>query len=121
MKHLICTGWFNQVQTPDTTSAPAELAMASSDPEDGDTGELVGVSPKLTFNNKIKSYNITLINTTTLVPVENTMSLDSTGKIITIDPTVDLGAATKYAIVINKVTDIYGQSVTDNVIDFTTA
>jgi phi13 family phage major tail protein len=115
------TGWFLQVQTPDTTSAPAELAMASSDPEDGDTNELVGVSPKLTFNNKIKSYNITLINTTTLVPVENTMSLDSTGKIITIDPTVDLGAATKYAIVINKVTDIYGQSLTDNIIDFTTA
>lgn len=115
------TGWFNQVQTPDTTVAPAALAMAESLPEDGAVGELVGVSPKLTFNNKIKSYNITLVDTVTLAAVANTISLNTTGKTLTIDPAADLEAATKYAIVVNKVTDIYGQSVKDIVIDFTTA
>ena len=49
-------GWFNQVQTPDTSTAPEALVLSSSDPTDGDVGELVGVSPALTFNNKIKSF-----------------------------------------------------------------
>ncbi len=114
-------GWFSQVQTPDTTSAPAALALSSSDPADGDTGELVGVSPALTFNNKIKSYNVTLINTVTLAAIACVFSLDATGKVLTINPNADLTAATKFAIVISKITDIYGQILTDIVIDFTTA
>ena len=114
-------GWFNQVQTPDTTSAPAALALSSSDPEDGDTGEVVGVKPALTFNNKIKSYNVTLINAATLAAIACVFAIDATGKVLTINPNVDLEAATKYAIVINKITDIYGQTLADNIIDFTTA
>lgn len=114
-------GWFNQVQTPDITAAPAALAMSSSDPADGDVGELVGVSPALTFNNKIKSYNVTLINTVTLAAVACVFSLDATGKVLTINPNADLTAATKFAIVINKITDVYGQTLTDTIIDFTTA
>lgn len=112
-------GWFAQVQTPDTSSAPIALAMSSSAPADGDTGELVGVSPALTFNNKIKSYNVTLINTVTLAAVACAFTLDATGKVLTINPNADLEAATKYAIVINKITDVYGQTLTDNIIDFT--
>ena len=114
-------GWFNQVQTPDTTSAPEALALSSSDPIDGDVGELAGVSPALTFNNKIKSYNVTLINTVTLAVVASAFSLDASGKVLTINPNADLEATTKYAIVINKITDVYGQILTDTIIDFTTA
>jgi phi13 family phage major tail protein len=114
-------GWFDQVQTPDTTLAPAALALSSSDPEDGDTGEAVGVKPALTFNNKIKSYNVTLINTVTLAAIACAFAIDATGKVLTINPNANLEAATKYAIVINKITDIYGQTLVDNIIDFTTA
>ena len=49
------------------------------------------------------------------------LSLDATGKVLTINPNTDLEAETKYAIVINKITDIYGQTLADNIIDFTTA
>jgi phi13 family phage major tail protein len=114
-------GWFDQVQTPDTTSAPAALTLSSSDPEDGDTGKAVGVKPELTFNNKIKSYNVTLINTVTLAAIACAFAIDATGKVLTINPNANLEAATKYAIVINKITDIYGQTLVDNIIDFTTA
>lgn len=114
-------GWFNQVQTPETSSAPEALALSSSDPIDGDVGELVGVSPALTFNNKIKSYNVTLINTVTLAAVASAFSLDATEKVLTINPNADLEAATKYAIVISKITDVYGQILADTIIDFTTA
>lgn len=114
-------GWFAQVQTPYTTSAPAALALTGSDPGDGDTGEAVGVKPALTFSNKIKSYNVTLINTATLAAVACAFSFDATGKVLTITPDANLAAATKFAIVINKITDIYGQTLTDTIIDFTTA
>lgn len=115
------TGWFNQVQTPDTTVAPAELVISLSVPVDGATGIAVSVNPTLTFNNKIKNHSVTLIDTVALAAVACTFSLDTTGKILTINPDVDLDSATKYAIVATKVTDIYGQSIENTIIDFTTA
>jgi phi13 family phage major tail protein len=115
------TGWFAQVQTPDTTSAPAVLSLSSSLPVDGATGVVINTSPVVTFNNKIKSYNVTLIDAVALTAVACTFSLDSTGKILTINPNVDLSVATKYAIVATKITDIYGQMLENNIIDFTTA
>jgi len=113
--------WFDQVQTPDTTTVPDVFALSSSDPEDGATEIVVGVEPKLTFNNRIKSFDITLVDTVTLVAVECAIALDVTGKILTVSPTVALEAATKYALVVSRVTDVYGQSLTGTVIDFTTA
>lgn len=114
-------GWFNQVQTPDTTIAPAELAMSVSVPVDGATGIAVSVNPVLTFNNKIKDYSVTLIDTVTLAAIACTFSIDITGKILTINPDVDLETTTKYAIVATKVTDIYNQSIANIIVDFTTA
>lgn len=97
------------------------LALSSSVPADAAVGVAVGSNLTLTFNNQILNYAVSLVDTVTLASVPASMSLDATGKILTIDPTANLTAAKKYAIVISKVTDIYGQVLQGTVIDFTTA
>lgn len=115
------TGWFTQVQTPDTVGAPAALALSSSNPIDGATGVAVGANLVLTFNNAIESYAVTLLNKATLDVIANSITLDATKKVMTIDPTANLAALTEYVIVASKVTDAYGQSLSNTVINFTTA
>lgn len=115
------TGWFDQVQTPDAVGAPDALALSSSTPTDGASGVAVSADIVLTFNNKVDSYAVTLINAATLATIAATVSIDATGKILTINPDADLSAATNYALIASKVTDVYGQSLSDTVIDFTTA
>lgn len=112
--------WFTQVQTPDTVSAPAALILSTSNPLDGATAVAVSLSPTLTFTNEIESYAVTLINPTALTVVPAAFSLDAAGKILTINPDADLAAATKYAIVITKAKDIFGQELDNTIIDFTT-
>jgi phi13 family phage major tail protein len=115
------TGWFDQVQTPDTAGSPTALTLASSVPADGGTGVVVGANQTLIFSNAVESYAVTLINVTTLAVIPAAYTLDATKKILTINPTTDLGAAAEYAIIASKVTDIYGQELADTVINFTTA
>jgi phi13 family phage major tail protein len=115
------TGWFDQVQTPDTAGSPDALALASSLPADAATGVVVSANLTLTFNNAIEDYAVTLINPTTLAVIPAAYSLDATKKILTINPTDNLAAATGHAIIVTKVTDTYGQTLSNTVIDFTTA
>lgn len=114
------TGWFTQVQTPDVSGAPAALTLASSVPVDGAPAVAVGANVVLTFSNKIASHAVTLLDET-LAIVPAAFSFDVTGKILTINPSADLSATTTYAVVVNGVRDIYGQQLTNQVIDFTTA
>lgn len=118
---FVSADWFTQVQTPDTSGAPSALSLASSVPSDGATGVSVSENLTLTFNNAIDSYAVTLINTTTPAVIPSTMGLDSTKKILTINPTSNLETSTKYAIVASKATDIYGQDLNNTVVDFETA
>lgn len=115
------TGWFDQVQTPDSVGAPAALALSSSTPVDGATGITVGANLTMTFNNAIEDYAVTLINATTLAVIPAVYSLDATKKILTINPNSNLGASTEYVIIASKVTDVYDQTLADTVINFTTA
>lgn len=115
------TGWFEQVQTPDTSGAPTTLVLSSSVPADAAIDVVVGANLTLTFNNAIEDYAVTLINPTTLTVIPAVYSLDATNKILTINPTDNLAAATGYAIIATKVTDTYGQILSNTVIDFTTA
>lgn len=115
------TGWFDQVQTPDTAGAPDAFTLASSLPVDGGTGVVVSANLTMTFANAIEDYAVTLINVTTLAVIPAAYSLDATKKILTINPTSNLAAATEFAIIASKVTDVYGQTLTDTVINFTTA
>ncbi|AKL96623.1 phage major tail protein [Clostridium aceticum] len=114
-------GWYLQVQTPDTTEAPNALELSNSNPADEETEVAIDISPALTFNNKISSYNITMINKATLDVVAVELSLNPTGKIITINPTSNLTADTEYVVIIANVKDVYGQSLSNIIIKFITA
>ena len=73
-----------------------------------------------TFNNKVNTENVIMTSSVgTLIPVVKTW--DATGKILTINPTVDLSAATMYLVNIIGVVDIYNQTLTPSVVNFTTA
>jgi len=114
------TDWFTQVQTPDAVGAPPAIVLSTSVPDDADTDIAVDANLTLTYNNAIADYAITVINTATLANIEAEITIDATKKIITINPSSDLSNDTNYAIVISKVTDTYGQSIENTIIDFTT-
>ena len=113
-------GWFSQVQTPDTESAPDALALSSSDPVDDATDVAVDKEPKLTFNNAIESEAIQIIDTTegTIVPVTKTWSADR--KQITLSHVADFDLSETYRIVLAGVRDAYGQTLAATTIDFST-
>lgn len=114
--------WFSVVQTPDNAGVkPTNIAVASSSPAGNATGVLLTATPTVTFNNSISDYNnVTLMNTTDNAFVTITKSLDATGKILTITPSA-LVVSKTYTIVLQGVTDIYGQVLAPQLIKFTTA
>jgi phi13 family phage major tail protein len=119
--NFVGTTWFSQVQTP-SASAPSALALSSSTPTDGLTGVSVSADQTLTFNNALVNdaiYQVSLIKASDGSIVAGAISLDSTKKIVTINPTADLSASTDYIITYN-VTDIYGQHLS-GAVNFTTA
>ena len=100
-------------------AAPSVLTV-TADPIDGETGVLVSDNIILTFNNKITQENVIVISSTGAL-VAATKSLDTTGKILTINPDADLSAATRYLVNIVGVVDVYNQILAPSVVDFTTA
>ncbi len=116
------TAWFSQVQTP-STSAPSALALSSSTPADNATGVSVSADITLTFNNALvngATANVALIKASDASVFTIVKSLDTTKKIMTVNPTGSLSASTEYYVLITGVTDIYGQQLT-SVVSFTTA
>lgn len=113
-------GWFTQVQVPGVAT-PAALALSSSDPVDGASSVAVNSSITLTFNNKLKSdavKNVVVVRDDGTA-VAAAVTVDATGKIITIDPTSDLDASSTYIVAYGLV-DIYGQNL-QGAINFGTA
>ncbi|WP_375104944.1 major tail protein [Paenibacillus sp. RS8] len=113
------SGWFAQVQTPDNSGKPAALTL-SSVPANNATGVAIGANVVLTFANKLASYSAVLLNGGFDV-IASAITLDASGKILTINPNANLAAATEYAVIINGATDVYGQILPQTVISFTTA
>ncbi len=115
------TGWFLSVQVPVVAAAPAFTVIYL--PADAATGVLATANFTATFSNKIKTgtAGISLIRVSTLLPIANAITLDSTKKIITIDPTASLTAGAQYAVVLTGVKSIYNQTLADAVVDFTVA
>ena len=109
----------DEVATLFRDAAPSALTVTSN-PTDGTTGVLVSDNIVLTFNNKITQENV-IVTSSTGALVAATKSLDATGKILTINPTVDLSATTMYLVNIVGVVDIYNQTLAPTVVDFTTA
>lgn len=118
--NFVATGWFAQVQTPSVV-APSALALSLSDPTDGATGVAVDKTITLTFNNALLAGEINHVVLSkadgTLVACTN--SLDTTKKIMTVNPDASMTASTVHILAIG-VTDIYGQDL-QVVVNFTTA
>lgn len=114
------TGWFAQVQVPGV-AAVDPLALSVSDPVDDAAAVAVDKTITLTFNNKLPAgavKNVGVIKADgTAVACVNT--LDATGKIMTVNPSANLSAASTYIVAINVV-DIYGQAL-NTAINFATA
>ena len=113
-------GWFAQVQTPDTTSAPAAIALSTIVPTAGASAVSRSTTIVITFNNKIANDEITIVTSAgSLVAAEKTY--DATGKILTITPSTQLAATTLHIVNVAGVTDVYGQDLASVTKTFTTA
>ena len=100
-------------------AAPTALTV-TADPADEKTAVLVSDNIVLTFNNKVNTENI-IVTSSTGALISAVKTFDTTGKILTINPTVDLSAATMYLVNIIGVVDIYNQTLATSVVNFTTA
>ena len=113
-------GWFEQVQTPDTTSAPSAVALSTIVPADGAETIALDAAVVLTFNNKIASEAVTLIDSSDGDVVAVTKSWNAAGTVLTLTPDTNLTASTKYIVSVAGVIDIYGQALAAAGKDFTT-
>jgi hypothetical protein len=62
-----------------------------------------------------------MLTTAAGVPVAGARTISASRKVVTLNPTVALTAATNYLIIVPGVTDVYGQSFANTVYDFATA
>lgn len=107
------TAWFTSVRQPNYT-APGALTLDASVPVDDAITISRDANQTLTFSNALVDdavYMVALIETVAGTPVAGAISLDTTKKIVTINPTASLGDAVDYTITYN-VEDIYGQHLT---------
>lgn len=114
------TGWFVQVQAPGVAT-PSALALSSSVPTDNATGISVSADQTLTFNNALQSdaTDRIVISKADGTKAAATITIDTTKKIITVNPDSSLSSSTVYLITY-AVEDIYGQTLS-GVVNFTTA
>jgi phi13 family phage major tail protein len=114
------TNWFAQVQTPEVAAVSA-LALSTSDPADDVTGVVRNKTITLTFNNALKDESITnvVLSAADGTLKATTNALDTTKKIMTVNPNADLGDTVVYSLAIGVV-DIYDQTL-QAVVSFTSA
>lgn len=100
-------------------AAPSAVSMTSV-PLDNATGVAVDANIVLTFNNKISKQSIVVTDDEGGI-VATTKTWDTAGKVLTINPNSNLGAAGVYLVSVAGVVDIYGQALAESIISFTTA
>jgi phi13 family phage major tail protein len=113
------TGWFSEVQTPDSAGAPSAIALSSILPIDGATAFSRAGVIALTFNNKIASESVLLLNAAGDI-VNVTKSWDTAHKVLTLTPASTMAATTTHIVAVGGVVDIYGQALAATSKDFTT-
>ena len=121
-------GIYDWVQNETAAALPGETASApsftlSSSPADAATGVAVSANVVLTFSNALKAgaENGIMLTTDAGAPVACARTISSNRKVVTLDPNSNLGASTKHLVIVPGVVDVYGQSLANTVIDFTTA
>jgi len=113
-------GWFDQVQTPDTSGAPDAIELSSIVPADGAANVAVDSSIVATFSNPIKSDNINLVDTDSGSIVAVTKSWNDTRTVLTMTPISDLSNDTSYNVALFGIVDDYSQELAPSIQDFTT-
>lgn len=118
---------FNETAVDITTGSAPDALTVTTSPADGGASVAVDSNIIWTFSNAISPSDVSAANFTVTksdgTAVDGTLSIDSTKKIVSFDPTSNLDASSTYiAIVTIGVHDIYGQTLAaNNVIDFGTA
>lgn len=116
----IDTTWFKNIPVP-SLSSYNNLEITSSAPVNNDTGSALTEKPTITFNNAITDYsNVLLYNVTDGSLVDISKTLDDTGKVLTITPSASLVAGKAYNVIVQGVTDTFGQTLVTQLIKFTT-
>ncbi|HWQ89523.1 MAG TPA: major tail protein [Desulfitobacteriaceae bacterium] len=117
--------WFDAVVVPSADTTPPTVATS---PLDGATDVAISANMVWTFNEAIDSGKVTAANFFLLKAsdgnlVAGALSLDGTGKIVTLNPTNNLDAGAAYiGICTTNVTDLAGNAlVAIEVTNFTTA
>lgn len=95
------------------------ITLSTIVPADATVDVAVGENIVLTFNNKILDETISVLSAAGVV-IAASHTFDAAGKILTINPTVDLALNTKYTVVVAGVVDIYGQTLAPITKSFTT-
>lgn len=104
-----------------TDSAPS--FTLSSSPADAATGVTVGANIVLTFSNALRvgAENAIILTTAAGVPKTCTRTIDAARKVVTLNPSTDMASATDYLVIVPGVVDVFGQTLADSVVNFTTA
>ena len=100
--------------------AASALLTYTASPVDGATGVAVSTKPALTFDRRLASYSVLLLTYDDEEDVPFTAELDITHKVLTVTPSANLAAATKYGLIF-QAASADGPSVERTVISFTTA
>lgn len=99
--------------------APDAIELTTLAPADDDLDVAIDANIVFTFNNKIQSEMITIASEGGTI-IAGTKSWDTTGKILTFHPTVNLTNATTYIVTVAGVVDVYGQLLASEVSNFLT-
>ncbi len=110
----------NEINTLFNEAAPSAVAVSTIVPADNANNVAVTASIVITFNNEIKSEAVSVMTNAGAL-IAGTKTWDATNKILTFDPTSNMGAATIHYVSINGVVDRYSQILAPVVKKFTTA
>lgn len=119
---------YDLVANETTTALPGATASApaftlSSSPADAATGVVVSSNVVLTFSNALRvgAEDAIILTTAAGVPVACARTIDAARKVVTLNPSSNLGAAAEHLVIVPGVVDVFGQSLADTVVNFTTA
>jgi hypothetical protein len=102
-------------------STKSLLLTVTSNPVDAAIDIAITIEPTLTFNKRITDYEVSIVEYDDVsIVIPTTISLNVTGKILTVSPDSVLESGTKYAIVIESATAFNGPELSRTIISFTT-
>ncbi|NMC84290.1 MAG: hypothetical protein GYA58_03290 [Anaerolineaceae bacterium] len=117
---FVASGWFGQVQVP-SVSVPPALALSSATPADDAVDVALAANVLLTFNNALSDSavnNVTLMDGNGTA-IECARALNTSKKVLTLDPVTSLESGEIYTVVISGVADVFGQMLT-TILSFST-